>query len=152
MALPNIFEISNVQQIIERIQGLSKDSKALWGRMNAAQMLAHCNVTYDMVYNPIHTKPNFIMRLLLHFIVKKQVVNETPYKQNSRTATQYIIKGEKNFEVEKNQLINHLTKTQELGKHFFEQLPSHSFGPLSADEWNNLFYKHLDHHLRQFGV
>ncbi|MCJ8164098.1 hypothetical protein MKJ04_04535 [Pontibacter sp. E15-1] len=29
---------------------------------------------------------------------------------------------------------------------------SHSFGRLSSQEWNNMFYKHLDHHLSQFGV
>jgi len=26
------------------------------------------------------------------------------------------------------------------------------FGTLSADEWGKLTWKHIDHHLRQFGV
>lgn len=152
MALPNIFEMSTVQQIIQRIEGLNKESKALWGTMNAAQMLAHCNVTYEMVYSNKHPKPNFILRFFLKSFVKEKVINEVPYEQNGRTAPQFLIKETKNFEVEKARLIEYLTKTQELGKNFFENLSSHSFGPLRSEEWNNMFYKHLDHHLRQFGV
>ena len=34
----------------------------------------------------------------------------------------------------------------------FEGKESNSFGPLTKGEWNNMFYKHLDHHLSQFGV
>jgi hypothetical protein len=58
----------------------------------------------------------------------------------------------KNFEKEKNRLMGYLIKTQELGEAYFDQKESHSFGKLSKTEWSNMFYKHLDHHLSQFGV
>jgi hypothetical protein len=45
-----------------------------------------------------------------------------------------------------------LKVVKELGEGYFNGLTSNSFGKLSTIEWNNLFYKHLDHHLRQFGV
>ncbi|MFM7017104.1 MAG: hypothetical protein ACKOX3_12335, partial [Bacteroidota bacterium] len=71
---------------------------------------------------------------------------------NSRTGPQFIIADERVFENEKSRLINHLQKTQQLGEKHFDGMESISFGKLNKTEWNNMFYKHLDHHLSQFGV
>ena len=152
MALPNIFSKSVSDEIIERINHLQPDTPALWGKMNAAQMLAHCNVTYEMVYEDKHPKPNAFVRFILKLLVKNKVVNETPYARNGQTAPQFVIKDSKNFDLEKSRLIQHIEKTRELGESHFEQKESHSFGKLTATEWNNMFYKHLNHHLSQFGL
>ncbi|MFN4084632.1 MAG: DUF1569 domain-containing protein [Spirosomataceae bacterium] len=150
--LPNIFSQSVADEIIERIQQLKPTTPAQWGKMNVSQMLAHCNVTYEMAYEDKHPKPNFLMRLILKTFVKNLVVNEIPYKKNAQTAPAFLITDEKEFDMEKNRLIQYIQKTVDLGAESFEQKESHSFGPLSITEWNNMFYKHLDHHLRQFGV
>jgi hypothetical protein len=131
---------------------LSPDSKALWGKMSVNQMLAHCNVSYEMVYEDIHKKPNNFIKIVLRLFVKNKVVNKKPYSKNNPTAPQFIVKDERSFEIEKNRLINYIIKTQELGEDTFEGKISHSFGKLSAKEWNNMFAKHLDHHLTQFSV
>jgi hypothetical protein len=88
----------------------------------------------------------------LKLLVKKTVVNETPYKKSSQTAPAFIIKDDKDFDKEKERLINYIKKTQELGASYFEGKESLSFGALNKTEWNNMFYKHLDHHLQQFGA
>lgn len=80
------------------------------------------------------------------------MVTETPYKHNRPTAPAFIIKDDKDFEVEKSRLIDHINHTLVLGESHFDGKESHSFGPLSVEEWNNLFYKHLNHHLSQFAV
>ncbi len=152
MALPNVFtsEVSN--SLIERINHLTSETPAMWGSMNVAQMLAHCNVTYEMLYENIHPKPGLLVKLMLRAFVKGNVVNEAPYKQNGRTAPQFIVTTTKDFAKEKARLIAYIERTQQLGEQEFEQKESHSFGKLSAIEWNNMFYKHLNHHLSQFGV
>ncbi len=152
MSLPNVFTKSETDKLALRINQLNSSSTPTWGTMQVAQMLAHCNVTYEMVYEDIHPKPNFLIKLILKMLVKNTIINEKPYKQNGSTAPQFIIKGNKDFESEKDRLINHISKTQQLGENHFDGLESHSFGKLTKTEWNNLFYKHLDHHLRQFGV
>lgn len=151
-SLPNIFERSTIDQIIERIHLLTPNSQALWGKMNASQMLAHLNVSYELVYENKHPKPNFLIKWIMKTFVKKHVVNQVPYQANVGTAPYFIIKGNKDFEIEKNRLIQYLKETQELGAEHFAGKESHSFGILTAIEWNNMFYKHLDHHLRQFDV
>ncbi|MCF7559690.1 DUF1569 domain-containing protein [Sabulilitoribacter multivorans] len=150
--MKNIFDLSETNAIIERINKLDAYAKPLWGKMSVDQMLAHCNVTYEMIYDTKHQKPNAFKKFMLKAVVKPFVVSEKPYKKNSRTAPEFVISNAKNFVEEKARLIDFLKKTQSLGSAYFDNKPSHSFGKLTASEWNNLFYKHLDHHLKQFGV
>jgi len=152
MALPNVFTKEVSEDIIERIGRLKADSQPKWEKMSVAQMLAHCGVTYEMLYDDIHPKSNFLMKFILKTFVKKVVTNEVPYNHNSSTASQFIIKETKNFEVEKKRLTDFIIKTQQLGESHFDGRESHSFGVLNKTEWNNMLYKHLNHHLNQFGV
>lgn len=152
MALPNIFTSEVTDAVIGRINKLTPASTPLWGKMNVSQMLAHLNVSYEMVYEDKHPKPKALMEFILKLLVKNKVVSEVPYKHNGPTAPAFIITDERDFEAEKARLIAHIKKTQELGEKHFDGKESHSFGPLTITEWNNMFYKHLDHHLGQFGV
>lgn len=151
--MENIFDAGVAQNYIERINHLTKDSKPLWGSMSVDQMLAHCNVTYELVYEPEkHKKVGGLAKFLLKTFVKSKVVNEIPYKQNIPTGPQFKVVGNKDFELEKKRLLGFIQKTQQLGSAAFEGKESSSFGKLTAQEWNNMFAKHLNHHLSQFGV
>jgi len=150
--MKNIFQADVTSEVIERINRLQPNTPQLWGKMNVSKMLAHCNVSYELVYDNTHPKPNALMKLIMKAFVKNIVVSEKPYKRNSQTAPSFLITDEKEFEKEKTRLINYLNKTQQLGESYFDGKESHSFGKLTKTEWNNMFYKHLDHHLSQFGV
>lgn len=153
MALPDIFSEKVSSDIIDRINRLNHESKPKWGKMNVAQMLAHCCVTYEYVYEPDkYPKPGFLMRFILKSMVKKSVVNEIKYKQNLRTGPDFVIADKKDFEYEKNRLTQFIKRVQYEGGQSFDGRISRSFGKLNRTEWNNMFYKHLDHHLSQFGV
>lgn len=152
MAFPNIFKADVVDQVIARIEALTPASQPQWGKMGVAQMLAHCCVTYEMLYEDKHKKPNGFMRFILKLLVKKAVVGDAPYKHNTKTAPAFIVTDARDFEKEKSRLIGFIRKTQSLGEAAFDGKESLSFGTLTKAEWNTLFYKHLDHHLTQFGV
>ena len=150
--MTNLFEPDGLQQILARINKLTPATTAQWGKMNVAQMLAHCNVAYDMAYTDKYPKAGAIKKFLLKMFVKPSVVGPEPYPKNSRTGPDFIIADERDFETEKKLLIDNLKKTQELGAAHFDNRESLSMGPLTAEEWNTSFSKHLDHHLTQFGV
>jgi hypothetical protein len=152
MALPNVFLKETSDALLERLALLKCDSKPLWGKMNVAQLLAHLNVSYDLAYERMSSQHNFLMSWILKIFIKPLVVNEKPYKRNSSTAPLFIIANSRDFDTEMTKLIANIKDTQEKGAAYFEGKTSDSFGRLSAIEWNNLFYKHLDHHFRQFGV
>jgi len=62
------------------------------------------------------------------------------------------VSADQDFELQKSRLIDYLLKTQSLGADHFDGKASHSFGKLDKTQWNTMFYKHIDHHLTQFGV
>lgn len=150
--MKTVFDPIGVHQILNRINRLTPETPAKWGKMNVAQMLAHCNVSYEMIYEKIHPKPNPILKLFLKLVIKGKVVSDKPYPQNSPTAPAFIISDQKQFEKERTRLVNYINQTLDNGPAFFDGRESHSFGKLNTAEWNNMLYKHLDHHLSQFGV
>jgi hypothetical protein len=154
--MPNIFERADADVFIARINRLSTATPAQWGKMNVAQMLAHCSRPWDTVFDPAyaraHPKPNAVVRWLLRQFLKPIVVGPKPYARNSRTAPEFIVSDARDLEVERRRIIDYINRTQSLGAAHFEGKESHSFGPLTAAEWSMLFGKHLDHHLVQFGV
>ena len=48
--MKDIFEKTVTDEVIGRIDNLDSTKAPLWGSMNASQMLAHCSVTYELVY------------------------------------------------------------------------------------------------------
>lgn len=151
--MQNILSKSVAQEFIDRINSLTSTTNPKWGKMNVAQMLAHCSVAYEMVYDEEKFQPvGTVKRFFLKAFVKNQVVGSKPYPKNGRTAPEFKITENRDFEVERKRLIDYVKKTADLGASYFDGKENRSFGKLSKEEWNMLFAKHLDHHLRQFGV
>jgi hypothetical protein len=148
----NYFTSAETEKIINRINQLTATTAAKWGKMNVAQMLAHCCVSYEMVYTDKHKYPPAFVKFILKLLVKKTVVGSKPYKKNSGTAPAFLVTDAREFEAEKTRLIGFINQSLKDGKAFYTNKESLSFGVLSIDEWSTLFYKHLDHHLTQFGV
>jgi len=148
----NVFDSSVNTELLLRINTLSSSMLPKWGKMSVSQMLAHCCVPYEFVYESIHPKPKGLKKFLIRLFIKKIVTNEKAYSKNGRTSKEFIITDQVDFEKEKSRLIDYISKTSELGSNHFEGKESHSFGKLTSTEWSNMFYKHLDHHLTQFGV
>lgn len=148
----NILSSEGSEIFKKRINSLKATSRPKWGKMDVAQMLAHCCVAYEMAFEEKHTKPGGFKVFLLKAFLKNIVVGPKPYKKNSSTAPEFKISDSRNFEQEKGRILAYMDQTVALGEDHFEGLMSHSFGPLTKEEWNMMFAKHLDHHLTQFGV
>lgn len=149
---PDVFDPVVLDVQLRRLEALSADARPQWGRMSAPAMLAHLNVSYEMVYDTIHPRPNAVMRWILRTFVKQSVVGPKPYARNSPTAPAFRITGARDFAKEKARLVAYMRRVAADGRRVFDGRESLSFGPLTADEWQVLFGKHLDHHLTQFGV
>lgn len=153
LEIENMFDSEGKDRILARVNALTPNSTAHWGKMNVGQMLAHCNVAYEIVHEPgKHAPPGFIGRCLANVFAKSLVIGDKPYPKGSPTAPMFVMKDPKEFESEKVRLVNYINKTFAQGEAHYEGLENMTFGRLSSKQWNTLFSKHLDHHLRQFGV
>ena len=151
--MQNVFDAKDAQEYINRINNLTPETQRKWGKMSVDQVLAHLNVAYDLTFTPEKfPKPSFIAKFLLSKFVKPKITNEIPYKQSLPTSPAFIISDERNFEEEKKKLIGNIQRVQQLGRIAFEGKEHLNFGKINAQGWNNMFAKHLNHHLEQFGV
>ena len=148
MEVKNLFDTSVKQELINRINTLTPQSQAVWGKMNVAQMLAHCQMPLGVATGKHTLKRNFLLSLIGP-LFKKQLFNDQPFKHNLPTDKSFIIVNPQTFEKEKQNLVdmvNSFTETNLSGE------PHPFFGKLTKEEWSRGTWKHLDHHLQQFGV
>jgi Protein of unknown function (DUF1569) len=148
MELKNLFDAATKANIIDRINSLTPQSQAVWGKMNAAQMLAHCQMPLGVALGDHQMKSNFFMRLIGP-LFKKQLFNDKPFKRNLPTDKSFIIADERALAEEKKKLIDMVNRFSESS---IVDAPHPFFGKLTNQEWSIGTWKHLDHHLQQFGV
>lgn len=149
MEIKNLFDVTVKQDIINRINKLTPQTQRLWGKMDVAQMLAHVQLPIRIAFGTHQPKGSFLLRLIGP-LFKSKLWDEKPYKHSLPTDPTFIMTGNtKNFEKEKESLlnlINSFTEKNLIG----EQHPV--FGKLTKENWSKATWKHLDHHLKQFGV
>jgi hypothetical protein len=149
--MKNLFEREAVEEIISRIDKLQPASQRQWGKMDVAQMMAHCSAGLDMASGRLNLPRAFIGRLLGPF-VKPIYTNEKPFSKNNPTAKELVFSNERDFLREQQQLREKIRKFHEGGEAQCTRHPHPFFGALTPQEWSRGMYKHLDHHLRQFGA
>lgn len=149
--MKNLFDKETYTEIRNRLDALTPQTQRLWGKMDVAQMLAHCKEAFKV---PLSDKkmPRMFLGLLIGWIFKKKLYNESPWKRNLPTAPNFIIKGDRNFEAEKKELVGMIDQFYNGGPEKVGRFPHPMFGSFTPAQWGMSMYKHLDHHLQQFGV
>lgn len=149
--MKNLFDKDAYTEIINRINTLTPKNQRQWGKMNVAQMLAHCKEAFKM---PLSDKkmPRMFMGLLIGWMIKPKLYNESPWKQNLPTAPNFIIKDERDFEKEKQELIGLINQFHNGSPDNVGRFPHPMFGTFTTAQWGMSMYKHLDHHLKQFNA
>jgi hypothetical protein len=150
--MKNLFEASRVDEVKERIARLTSQSRREWGTMSVAQTLKHCSIGMDTATGVARPPRVLIGRILGPVIKPLAFKNDDPMKRNSPTAPIFIVKDEPDFEAEQARLLNSIDKFAAAGPAGCTTHPHAFFGRLKPDEWAILMYKHVDHHLRQFGA
>jgi hypothetical protein len=149
--MKNLFDRDSVAEILSRIDKLDPAAAAHWGKMNVAQMLSHCSACMDMATGHLNLPRSFIGRILGP-IAKPLYTNEKPLSKNSPTARELVRADARDFNREQEQLRAKVQQFFAGGEPKCTRHPHPFFGPLTPQEWSRGSYKHLDHHLRQFGV
>ena len=149
--IKSLFDSAESQKTIDRINSLSSTSGAQWGKMNVTQMLIHCQQPLKVCLGELKLKKG-LMGMLFGGMIKKMILKDEPYNPNLPTAREFIITGSGDFENEKKALIEFVKRFSQNGAHGLPKEPHPVFGKLTDAEWDFMQWKHLDHHLRQFGV
>lgn len=147
--MKSFFEDGVYNEISTRLDNLNKNTQAQWGKMNAGQMLHHCQMPLNIILekDDYGVKPNWLINLLF----KKSMFNDKLWRKNMPTAPDFKITDDKDFNTEKERITSLIDELNSI-KNREEWQPHPAFGKLTKDQWGKMQYKHLDHHLRQFGL
>lgn len=150
--MKNLFEAASQAEVKARVQRLRPDSEREWGKMSVAQAVAHCAASMEMALGETRPPRVFIGRVLGWAIKPLALGNDAPMRRNSPTVPEIEMKDSRDLEVERPRLLALVDRFAAAGASGCTTHPHSFFGRLTPDEWAVLMYKHLDHHLRQFGV
>jgi hypothetical protein len=150
MEIKTMFDASSFEAIKTRLENFQPNAVRQWGKMDAAQMLAHCSISLEQCIGktPFIDESNFIFRTLIKWVVLRQI-RKGKLSRNSPTAKSFYVTDERQFDVEKQRLLNVLTEFFQKGQSG-HLMPHPAFGPLTKDDWGQLMHLHLHHHLTQF--
>jgi hypothetical protein len=150
--MKNLFEAASVIEIKERVANLTPESRRQWGTMNAAQAVAHLTAGMELALGD-RKPPRMLIGRLIGGIIKPKVLgDDAPMRRNSPTVSGLVVLDERDLEKERERLLAVIDRFAEAGPAGCTAYPHSFFGRLTPEEWAVLVYKHLDHHLRQFGV
>ena len=148
--MQNIFNSEDRTAIERRFTELEPAAQRQWGKMNVAQMLAHCAVTLETPLGERQEKRSLIGRLIGP-LVRASVFGAAPLRRNTPTDAHCVIVDERQFLEEQRRVLATLARLCDRGPSAADQRLHSFFGRMSGQDWGRLIYKHLDHHLRQFG-
>ena len=150
--MKNLLEAARVEEVKKRIAQMRPDSARQWGTMNPAQALEHCSRGMEMALGD-KTPPRVLVGRIMGWIVKPMALgNDEPMRRNSPTAKELVVQDERDLGTERTRLCGLIDRFAAAGPNGCTTHPHAFFGRLTPEEWAILMYKHLDHHLRQFGV
>ena len=150
--MKSLFDAATAAQVKERIRRLEPGSNRQWGKMSAAQAMAHCATTMEWAVGDSFA-PRMLIGRILGPMVKSRVLKEDAVmKRNAPTAKSLVVADERDLGKERERLCTLIDRFSTGGPQGCTKHAHTFFGRLTPDEWAHLMYKHLDHHLRQFGV
>lgn len=146
--MKSIFNKEAYTEITLRLNKLSASSPRQWGKMDVAQMLAHCNKPIEYYLGKIQLKKsnNPILRLF-----KSILYNDRSFGKGAPTNRSFIISDKREFEQERSKLFQNLIEITTRGENY-DWPPHASFGRMTGEQYGKSIYKHIDHHLKQFNT
>jgi hypothetical protein len=147
--MDSIYNKEDNTKIIDRINSLTAESKAIWGKMTVDQMLMHTNDAMKVAFGEKDLKINFLMRFLGK-MMKNKVFN-SEFKKNSPTAPEFMYRENFNFETIQKELATNFSRFAN-GREAIKIMNHPFWGQMTYEDWNKLMWKHMDHHLKQFGA
>jgi hypothetical protein len=150
--VPNLFDPACATEITDRLDRVQAGSMRQWGKMTLPQAFAHMSGGLEIAVGDTKPPRLFLGRIIGGLVKKMALGNDTPMRRNSPTVPALVITDERDFAAERDRLRTLVSRFVAGGRKGCTTEPHSFFGRLTPDEWGELMYKHIDHHLRQFSA
>ena len=137
-------------EVLRRLARLAPDAQPGWGRRTAPRMVCHVGDALRVALGERAMRPPRSRRFT-RFPLKHLFLYVIPMPRNLPTARELLSTAPSDFEQDRRVCADLVRR--------FESCPSSGKGPghqglgvLTWPQWGVLQWRHLDHHLRQFGA
>lgn len=143
-------------QLFSSLEEATPDAKAHWGKMSAQQMIEHLGDFFDIssgklkfdLITPAEQLPKY----------REFLLSDKAFRENTKAPASII--GDEPLPLRKASIEEASAALKQSVESFFIYYENGNatptvhpvFGPLSFEDWILLHYKHVAHHLRQFGL
>lgn len=146
----SIFQPSACEEVLARLDRLLPESPQKWGRMGAPEVLPHLADGLRQALGEIPAKP--VKSPLAVFPVNWLLIHVLPWpKGKAKSPGEFLKRKPTRWEADLSEC-KRLVKAVHLRGPHADWPTSPTFGRISGASWGVLAYRHLDHHLRQFGA
>ncbi len=148
--MKSIWDTHTQREIHDRITTLTADRRGQWGTMMPQQMVCHLTESLRMALGDLKVVPK---RLPIRYPPLKQlIIYVAPFPKNAPTAPELIVTATPHeWKRDVDNLQAQLDRFVARGRDAtFVDHPA--FGTLTPRAWGVLVYRHMDHHLKQFGA
>jgi hypothetical protein len=147
--MPTLMDAAARKGLVERLGRVRPESKAQWGNFDAARMVCHLGDALDSAVGKLEVTPTGGPWMLRHFPMKHLALYVIPMPKGAKAAPELLARAPGDFEADRQRVVEGMERLAAVPggpgpEHFL-------FGPMTVDQWNALNWKHIDHHLRQFG-
>ena len=149
--MKTLFDDADRFSLLQRLGALQADTPRQWGKMNAAQMVTHCARALETGTGDRPMKQKLIGKILMPFF-RKSILGEKPFSRNGPTDPSFIVSDQREFSTERQKLVELIAKFVQRGSEAAGKETHAFFGAMTGQEWGETMYKHIDHHLQQFGL
>ncbi len=150
--MKTLYDTVTLNELKERLTSLAPDSPRQWGKMSPSQAMEHTARVLEMAMSEQQPIKQIFLGKALSWIFKNKFLGEEPFRKNAPTGPDYVIKDEPDFEATRAKLTELIAAFHGRGAETMNGNVHPFFGALTGQQWGETQYKHIDHHLRQFGV
>ena len=133
----------------KRVQALTPETKPTWGKMSVDQMLHHCNLV--LAESLGEHKGERSLKGIPRSWIRWMILNGPWGKGAPTRPDMYIAQGQRyDFAAEKARMLAMIDRV--LARSMDAEWPESANFPMTGRHWSQLNFRHLNHHLKQFGV
>ena len=147
--MKSIWQEESWRELNARVAALAWDRPAAWGKFTAPKMVCHLADSLKMAMGDLKVARKTLP--IRYPPLKQLIIYWAPFPKGAPTAPELLAREPREWSRDIGDVQELLERAA--SARTTDTWPEHpAFGKLSTRAWGVLIYRHMDHHLKQFGA